>query len=126
LFGYQIIFLLLLIYIKTDVQPRLKCLFETDFLNDIKFDTNPDLFPALFLMINTKYAYIIGPNKQLKFVYESSNAEILDIFCLGEKRLIVVESGTSNIKIFPDYTVSNRFVEFKVTESEEVFYLPLK
>lgn len=101
-------------------------MFETDFLNDIKFDINPDLFPALFLMINTKYAYIIGPNKQLKFVYESSNAEILDIFCLGEKRLIVVESGTSNIKIFSDYTVSNRFVEFKVTESEEVFYLPLK
>lgn len=104
---------------KVTQQPTLKCIFESDFLNGAqKFDTNPDLFPANFLMIETKFAYIIGPNKQLMFVY-NSNTEILDVFCLGKNRLILIENGSQTIKIFPDYKI-NRYVDFRVIDADEV------
>lgn len=69
-------------------------------------------------MIEAKYAYIIGPNRQLLFAY-ASNTEILDVFCLGRNRLVLVEKFTQSLRIFSDYKL-NRFIEFRVVENNEV------
>ena len=99
-------------------QPRLKCIFEPEFLNNTKLDTNPDLFPVEFLMIESKFAYIVGPTRQLMFVY-ASESSILDVFCLGKNRLVLVENESRSIKIFTDYKL-NRFVELLVVDNDEV------
>ena len=69
--------------------------------------SNPDLFPVWFLVINKFYTYIIAANRQIKFAYElkeieTSGCEILDVFCLGMKQVVIVEKNSFSIKIFPD------------------------
>lgn len=52
------------------------------------------------------------------FVY-ASTTEILDVFCLGKNRLVLVEAGSQCLKLFDDFKL-NRFVEFPVTDRDEV------
>lgn len=61
-------------------------------------ENNPDLFPVIFLIAKKHYAYVITSNQQLRFVYESDQKlgqEILDVFCLGFRQIIIVEKNTS-------------------------------
>lgn len=102
----------------------MKCIFEPDFLNGAKLDTNPDLFPVEFLMIESKFAYIVGPNKQLMFVY-ASDSHIIDVFCLGKNRLVLVESGSRSIRIITDYKL-NRFFDLVVVDDDVNFNRNLK
>ena len=102
---------------------RMKCIYEhaeVTALNDEKF-TNPDLFPVLFLIIHKHYAYILSPNRQIKFVYMTetdTDMEILDIFLIGDKQLVIVEKNSLRIKIFPNYEQDpNKFGEFEVSNS---------
>jgi hypothetical protein len=67
--------------------------------------SNPDLFPAWFLIVNKYYMYVVAANGQVKFAYEvtSRDCEILDAFCLNMKQIVLVEKNCSSIKVFNDF-----------------------
>jgi hypothetical protein len=82
-------------------------------LNESKIDdqmdsvSNPDLFPAWFLIVNRYYMYVVAANCQVKFAYEVSSknpdSEILDAFCLNMKQIVIVEKNCASIKVFNDF-----------------------
>jgi hypothetical protein len=76
---------------------------------NLESKSNPDLFPALFLIVNKYNTFIIEANKKIKFAYEisiqncRSGCQILDVFCLNMNKVLVVEKNSYTVKIFSDF-----------------------
>ena len=97
---------------------RLKCILNKSFVDQKKIESvNPDLFPMLFLVIKRYFTYIIAPNRELKFFHETKLNEILDVFVIGARNLVIIEKCSKCFYIISDYeSESEEVIEYPISE----------
>ena len=78
----------------------------------------PENFPIDFLLITKSIVFVIAPNRDIKFKYET-DTEILDAICISQKHLIIIEKDKNTIKLFQNYVFSAvNFTEFSVSDDK--------
>lgn len=86
---------------------------------NIQFET-PDSFPVSFILISKHQFFIINPNKQLKFAYQCDK-EILDVHCLDQKHLIIIEKDNDSIKFIMNFDLKSRsYEQFSLSSSMNI------
>ena len=111
---------------KINESATMKCILNSyELMNSTvsSLENNADLFPVSFLIIHKNLTYIISASKTIKFVYKTNN-EILDVFVLEDRKLILVEKYSKSIKIFPDYEHDlNTYYEYNVCDENGSNYI---
>jgi hypothetical protein len=107
------------IFDKINESATMKCILNSyELMNSTvsSLENNADLFPVSFLILHKNLVYIISASKTIKFVYKTNN-EILDVFVLEDRKLILIEKYSKSIKIFPDYELDlNSYYEYNVCD----------
>lgn len=91
---------------RDDLDDKAKLRYFIDSDNSDLIDKNTDLYPVTFLVVRNRFVYVISPNREIRFFYESQHG-ILDAFAFGSKNIIIVEKNTTKIKLFFNYDSSH-------------------